>query len=396
MDRPKRRLAARAAEAEAPGEALLGLVADAMRRRASAVHIEATEGRLAVRLRVGGVLRKAVRLREDPAWFMAHVRAVSGLCAESRDLPQEGSFAAPGAAHGVPGEIAVAALPVAGGDRIVLHLAQGDDHRARFEDLGMTPAMADLYARALSRREGLILIAGTGGSGRSTTLKAGVAQLAGGGREIVGAAGWSKRPSPHVREIDGAVSARRGPAAVLSAMLRQDPDVVLPGTVAAPEIAGQAVAAARDGRLVIATVDAPDAVQAIVRLKALKADPFGLASALRLVVAQHLVARLCACRKPVQTSGSAASLLGFDSGAVTFAPRGCQDCAGSGFAGRTGVFESVEPDDALRRLIMNGGDAAVIASIAFRGAPNLGAAARALVRSGVTTAAEAIRLSRGG
>jgi general secretion pathway protein E len=392
MDRPKRRLAARAAEAEAPGEALLAIVADAVRRRASAVHIEAGEDRLTARLRVGGVLRKAVRIREHPAEFMAHVRAVAGLCAEARDLPQEGAFAAAGA----PGEIGVAALPVLGGDRIVLHLASNDDHRLRFEDHGMTPAMADLYARALSRREGLILIAGGAGSGRSTTLKAGVAQLAGGGREIVGAAGWSKRPSPHVREVEGAVWARRGPAAVLSAMLRQDPDVVLTGTVATPEIAARAVSAARDGRLVIATVDAPDAVQAIVRMKALKADSFGLATALRLVVAQRLVARLCACRRPVQTSGSAASLLGFDSGAVTFAPRGCADCAGSGFAGRTGVFEAVEPDDALRRLIMNGGDAAVIASIAFRGAPNLGAAARALVRSGVTTAAEAIRLSRGG
>jgi general secretion pathway protein E len=392
MDRPKRRLQARAAEAEAPRPALLAIVEDAVRRRATAVHIEAAGERLTARLRVGGVLRKPVRIREDAAGFMAHLRTVAGLWTETRDLPQEGSFAI-GAA---PAEVGVAALPMAGGDRIVLHLPQDDDYRARFEALGMTAAMADLYARALSEREGLILIAGCGGSGRSATLRAGVAELARGGREIVAAAGWSKRPSPHVREVHAAVGERRGPAALLSAMLRQDPDVLLPGTIAAPEIAAQTVSAARDGRLVIATVDAPDAVQAILRIKALKSESFALASALRLVVAQHLVAKLCACRRPVQTSGSAASLLGFDSGAVTFAPRGCPDCAGSGFAGRTGVFEAIEPDDALRRLIMNGGDAAVIASIAFRGAPNLGAAARALVRAGVTTAAEAIRLSRGG
>jgi general secretion pathway protein E len=392
MDQTKLRPPARAAEAEAPLEALRAIVADAVRRRASAVHIEASAGRLTARFRIGGVLRKAIRIREDPAAFMAHVRSLAGLFAAGGDMPQDGSFALESGAA----EIDVAALPIAGGERIVLHLRPAEDHRSRFEEIGMSAEHAELYARALARRDGLILLAGRSGSGRSTTLNAGVAQIGAGGREILAAAGWSKRPSPLVGEVDAAVCRRRGPAAVLAAMLRQDADVLLPGTIDTPELTAQAVAAARDGRLVVATVDAPDAVQAIVRLKALKAEPFALASALRLVVAQHLVARLCTCRKPVQTSGSEASLLGFDSGTVTFAPRGCGDCAGSGFAGRTGVFEAIEPDDALRRLIMNGGDAAVIASIAFRGAPNLGAAARALVRSGVTTAAEAIRLSRGG
>jgi general secretion pathway protein E len=391
MDRSKRRHAPGAAEADAPGETLLAILADAVRRRASAVHLEASGGRVTMRLRIGGVLRKASRVREEPAAFMAHVRAVAGLLPDSGDLPQDGAFALPGAGP----EIGVASLPMAGGDRIVLHLRGDGDRQAGFEDLGMAPELAARYASALSRREGLILIAGRGGSGRSTTLRAGVAQLADQAREIVAAPGWSKRPSPHVREVDAAVATRRSPAALLSAMLRQDPDVLLPGIIATPETAALATAAARDGRLVVATVDAPDAVHAIVRLKALT-EPFGFASALRLVLAQHLVAKLCACRKPVQTSGSAASLLGFDSGTVTFAPRGCADCGESGYAGRTGVFEAIEPDDALRRLIMNGGDAAVIASIAFRSAPNLGAAARALVRAGVTTPAEAIRLSRGG
>ena len=388
----KRRAATGTADASTPGEPLRTMVDEAVRRGASAVHVEASEERVTARLRVGGVLRKTIRICEAPVPFMANLRTVAGLPLEAGDMPRDGSFTAGAAGT----EIDVAALPMAGADRIVLHLRREDGHRARFEAIGMPAELADLYASALSRREGLILLAGRSGSGRSTTLKAGVGQLAPGGRNIVATAGWSKRPSPHVREVDAALSLRRGPAAVLAAILRQDPDVVLPGTLATQEVAALAVAAARDGKLVVAQVDAPDAVQAILRLKAMKADPFALASALQLVIAQHLVAKLCGCRKPVQTSGSAASLLGFDSGAVTFAPRGCGDCAGSGFAGRTGVFEAIEPDDSLRRLIMNGGDAAVIASIAFRSAPNLGAAARALVRAGVTTATEAIRLSRGG
>src|SRR3546814_410667 len=127
----------------------------------------------------------------------------------------------------------------------------------------------------------------------------------------------------------------------------------------------------------------------------MKIEPFLLASTLRAVIAQRLVRRLCPhCREPVQASGSVSALLGFDPGAVIYEARGCGECGNSGFKGRIGVFEAVRIDDAIRRLINAGGDEAVIASHAFRNAPNLGSAARVLVREGVTTAEEAVRISR--
>ncbi|HEY1144996.1 MAG TPA: ATPase, T2SS/T4P/T4SS family, partial [Allosphingosinicella sp.] len=161
------------------------------------------------------------------------------------------------------------------------------------------------------------------------------------------------------------------------------------------ETADIAVQASLTGHLVLSTVHTNDAVGAITRMRDMKIEPFLLASTLRAVIAQRLVRRLCpSCREPVQASGSVSALLGFDSGTVIYEARGCPDCGNTGYKGRIGVFEAVRIDDAIRRLINSGGDEAVIASHAFRHAPNLGSAARALVREGVTTAEEAVRISR--
>ena len=127
----------------------------------------------------------------------------------------------------------------------------------------------------------------------------------------------------------------------------------------------------------------------------MKVEPFLLASTLRAVIAQRLVRKLCEhCRTPIQADGSLASLLGFDNGTVVYRETGCEQCNHTGFQGRIGVFEAIRIDDSLRKLINDGGDEAAITAHAFRKQPHLGAAARALVRDGLTTPEEAIRISR--
>ncbi len=164
--------------------------------------------------------------------------------------------------------------------------------------------------------------------------------------------------------------------------MRQDADVILAGAITDRQTAAASVRAAEAGHLVLATLEARDAVDAILRLRALRVEAFQLASTLHAVIAQRLARRLCrACREPVQAGGSTCALLGFDPGAVVYAPVGCDSCEG-GFAGEAGVFEAILPDAALRRLINDGGDGAIIARHAFVNAPNLGSAARALVREG--------------
>ena len=161
------------------------------------------------------------------------------------------------------------------------------------------------------------------------------------------------------------------------------------------ETAEIAVQASLTGHLVLSTVHTNDAVGAITRMRDMKIEPFLLASTLRAVVAQRLVRRLCPdCRRPVQAQGSVSALLGFDPGTIVYEPVGCDHCSHTGFKGRIGVFEAIRIDDTIRRLINDGGDEAIIARHAFINAPNLGSAARQLVREGLTTPEEAVRISR--
>jgi general secretion pathway protein E len=167
------------------------------------------------------------------------------------------------------------------------------------------------------------------------------------------------------------------------------------GEIRDRETADIAVQASLTGHLVLSTVHTNDAVGAITRMRDMKIEPFLLASTLRAVIAQRLVRRLCpTCREPAQATSSVSALLGFDSGTIIYEARGCPECSNSGYKGRIGVFEAVRVDETIRRLINAGGDEAVIANHAFRNSPNLGFAARALVREGVTTAEEAVRVSR--
>jgi general secretion pathway protein E len=127
----------------------------------------------------------------------------------------------------------------------------------------------------------------------------------------------------------------------------------------------------------------------------MKVEPFLIASTVRAVLAQRLVRRLCPeCRQPVEASGSLASLLGLQAGTIVYEPKGCPVCSGSGYKGRIGLFEAVRIDDEIRRLINQGADEAAIAAQAFRANDTLTEAARALVRDGVTSPEEAVRVSR--
>jgi type II secretory ATPase GspE/PulE/Tfp pilus assembly ATPase PilB-like protein len=161
---------------------------------------------------------------------------------------------------------------------------------------------------------------------------------------------------------------------------------------------GPAVNAAVDAAergLALATLDCGDAVSAILALRRLAGDRFAFAAALRLVIAQRVAPGLCgACRRPVQAFGSTAALLGMDPGAILWSAPGCEGCGGSGQGPEIGVFEGVEVDAPMRRLIYDGADAPLLARHAFLAAPNLASAARTLAREGILAAEEAVRVSR--
>jgi len=380
---------------DAPAIRLInGIIADAVRQGVSDIHIEPYESGLVVRMRIDGVLREVLKMPPHVApVVVSRIKVMARLDIAERRVPQDGRIGL--SLGGKTLDVRVSTLPSRAGERVVLRLLDKDNAGIDFDLLGLSGTADEILRAALAEPNGIILVTGPTGSGKTTTLYAALARLNDGSRNILTV------EDPVEYAVDGVGQTQVNPkvgltfAAGLRAILRQDPDVVMVGEIRDRETADIAVQASLTGHLVLSTVHTNDAIGAITRLRDMKIEPFLIASSLRAVVAQRLVRRLCAqCRTPVQAEGSVASLLGFDPGTVVYRATGCPACNGSGYRGRIGVFEALAVDDTIRRLINDGGDEAIIARHAFLHGPTLGSAARALVRSGDTTPEEAIRISR--
>lgn len=380
---------------DAPAIRLInGIIADAARNGVSDIHIEPYETGLVVRMRIDGVLRETLRMPPHVApVVVSRIKVMARLDIAERRLPQDGRMGL--SLGGKLLDVRVSTLPSRAGERVVLRILDKANAGIDLDVLGMSRSMNTILRGAIGEPNGIILVTGPTGSGKTTTLYAALRLLNDGTRNILTV------EDPIEYAIDGVgqtqVNAKVGLsfATGLRAILRQDPDVVMIGEIRDRETAEIAVQASLTGHLVLSTVHTNDAVGAITRMRDMKIEPFLLASTLRAVIAQRLVRRLCPdCRRPVQAQGSVSALLGFDPGAIVYEPVGCEHCNHTGFKGRIGVFEAIRIDDTIRRLINDGGDEAIIARHAFINAPNLGSAARQLVRDGMTTPEEAVRVSR--
>lgn len=377
--------AARAAMAGS-GEALHSLLSEAARRRASHVHVEPSDAGAGIALRIGGQIADGGMLSPE---------AFGALVAEtvaSADLDPGSGQAQHGSLQGAGSGATVAILPVAAGLSLTLKLDTGERRDRRLEALGMRPALVAALRPALGKG-GLVLVAGPPESGRSTTLRALLDHMAGKARRLMTAEQSAGPAVPGATQVEATADCSM--ADIVRAAVRHDVDVVMVDMLHDRVSAAAAVEAAQAGLLVLAAVPAADAVGAIRQMREWRIEPFHLASTLNAVLAQRLVLRLCPeCCEPVQAQGSVSALLGFDRGAIVHAPGGCAACDHSGYAGQIAVFEAIHADPAMRRLINDGGDESILARHAYLSAPNLGSAARALVREGITTPDEAVRLSR--
>ncbi|HTG38260.1 ATPase, T2SS/T4P/T4SS family [Sphingomonas sp.] len=353
------------------GTAIEALAADAAAQGASDIHLDFDPDAVRVRLRVDGRLRAWVPARlqpdrlRDAAWEVVDTGADRLL------------------------DWRVAAY--ADGEHLALRLRADRAGMAsdKLTDLGMAAAQARLMVRSLERPGGAVVVAGRSGSGRRSTIASWIAgeartlSIVAIGIEVPGALAIAVAPQLPMR-------------ATIERALMLDPDILVLGDVPDRESAAVAFQVAAGGCRVLLRLDAPDAVAAIDRLRALGVDRLALASHLIAVTAQRLADRLCPrCRQPVQASNAVAALLGFDPGAVIYESTGCGDCRGTGVIGRIGVFEGVAVDSAVARLINDGADAALLTRHLFLNAPRLDSAARSMVREGLIGATEAVRLSRG-
>jgi general secretion pathway protein E len=371
-----------------------GIIAEGVRQGASDIHIEPYETGLVVRMRIDGVLVEKLRMPPHVAGVVVNrVKVMARLDIAERRIPQDGRISL--TLGGKLIDVRVSTLPNRAQERVVLRILDKEAAGISLDLLGMADSAHEILTDALREPNGIILVTGPTGSGKTTTLYAGLKTLNDGSRNIL----TVEDPVEYAIEGIGQtqVNAKVGLtfAAGLRAILRQDPDVVMVGEIRDRETADIAVQASLTGHLVLSTVHTNDAVGAITRMRDMKVEPFLLASTLRAVIAQRLVRRLCPeCRTPIQAEGSLASLLGFDIGTVVFRETGCEACNHTGFQGRIGVFEAIRVDDTIRKLINDGGSEAAISAYAFLKRPNLGSAARRLVREGLTTAEEGIRISR--
>ena len=373
-----------------------GLIAEAARQGVSDIHIEPYETALIVRMRADGQLAERHRLPANvAAMVVSRIKVMARLDIAERRLPQDGRIGL--TLGGKSLDVRVSTLPSRGGERVVLRLLDKDNAGINLEALGMPPVIERMFTGALGEPNGIVLITGPTGSGKTTSLYAGLRLLNDGSRNILTV------EDPVEYAMDGVGQTQVNPkvgltfANGLRAILRQDPDTVMVGEIRDSETAQIAIQAALTGHLVLSSVHTNDAAGAITRLRDMGIEPFLLASTLRCVIAQRLVRRLCdACAEPRLLDAAAARLLEIAPGTIARTACGCPACGGTGFRGRIGVFEAIRITEPIRAAILNGGDEAAIAAAAFAETPSLAAAARALVIAGTTTAEDAVRVMRGG
>jgi len=324
---------------------------------------------------------------------VSRIKVMARLDIAERRVPQDGRIGL--TLGGKLLDVRVSTLPSRAGERVVLRILDKDNAGIDLTMLGMKPATLAMLTHALTEPNGIILVTGPTGSGKTTTLYAALRLLNDGSRNILTV------EDPVEYAIEGVGQTQVNPkvgltfAAGLRAILRQDPDVVMVGEIRDRETAEIAVQASLTGHLVLSTVHTNDAIGAITRMRDMKVEPFLLASTLRAVIAQRLVRRLCAhCRRAVEAPPSVTAMLGLKKGAIVYEPVGCEQCSGSGFKGRIGVFEAVRIDEPIRRMINDGGDELAIVKHAFAHTDDLATTARALVLAGETTPEEAVRVSR--
>ncbi len=374
-----------------------GLIAQAAKFRASDIHVEPFETRLSIRLRIDGVLQEVLSLAAKVTpLLVSRIKVMARLDIAEKRVPQDGRMSL--SIGGKTLDIRVSTLPARHGERVVMRLLDKDQSHFDIAALGMGSETLGRFRKALAEPNGVILVTGPTGSGKTTTLYAGLNLLNDRTRNIL----TVEDPVEYALEGVGQtqVNSKVGMtfAAGLRAILRQDPDVVMVGEIRDVETAEIAVRASLTGHLVLSTVHTNDAISAITRLRDMGIEAFLLASTVKAVLAQRLVRRLCPdCRKPGEADAQERAMLGLPEKGepvVIYRPAGCANCKQTGYSGRLGLYELVTVDDTLRRMIHDDAREGDMAAVAFRNADTLARAGCHHVLAGVTSLEEVMRVCR--
>ncbi len=358
------------------------MLSEAIKEGASDIHIETFEKDLLVRFRIDGVLREVIRPnRKLSSLLVSRIKVMAQLDIAEKRVPQDGRISLLIAGRAV--DVRVSTMPSNHGERVVLRLLDKNNARLNLQQLGMTDGNRKIFAELIKKPHGIILVTGPTGSGKSTTLYAGLMDINSKDRNILTV------EDPIEYAIEGIGQMQVNPrvdmtfARGLRAILRQDPDVVMVGEIRDVETAQIAVQASLTGHLVLSTLHTNTAAGAITRLEDMGVEPFLLSSSLLAVLSQRLVRTLCDdCKTPIQEGSQECRAVG------------CDKCNYTGYRGRTGIHELLVVDETIRDLIHNGHGEQAIEKYVRTSTPSIRQDGLDKVAQGLTTREEVLRVTR--
>jgi len=374
------------------------LMSQAVKCRASDIHIEPQEKSTVVRMRVDGLLRDMVPpAKRMQAAVIARIKIIARMDIAERRLPQDGRFKMKISGKAI--DVRVSTIPTIYGEKVVMRILDASAVKHNLDALGVEPQYLEQFKDQLSSPHGIVIVTGPTGSGKSTTLYS--------------ALNYLKDPTKNITTVEDPVEYRLAGinqiqvkqeidldfARCLRAILRQDPDIVLIGEIRDKETVEIAIKASLTGHLVLSTFHTNDAPSAISRLLYMGIERYLLASALNLVLAQRLVRRICVhCKEPVSLSKKVIERMGLDSQrgkeAVFYHGKGCPACGGTGYLGRLPIFEFLPVDnDISERIIASNTESQIREAARQKGYGGLLESGVGKVLQGLTTAEEVIRIA---
>jgi type II secretory ATPase GspE/PulE/Tfp pilus assembly ATPase PilB-like protein len=344
---------------DAPVVRLVNLMlAEAIDSRASDIHVEPTRERIVVRYRIDGMLHEEMRPPKHLQMaIVSRIKVLADLDIATRLLPQDGRLTVHLPDREV--DIRVSTLPTAHGEKVVMRLFDKSAFNRTTANLGLEGAPLAQFARAIRQPWGMVLISGPTGSGKTTTLYAALNEIKSAHRNLVTVEDPIEYHIDGVNQVHANAKVGLSFARALRSILRQDPDVIMIGEIRDAETADIAVKSALTGHLVFSTVHANDTASTVTRLIDMGVPRYLVGSAVSLVIAQRLVRRVCErCREPYTPGLEDLASLGDDAGLLQgrqlLRGRGCLACKQTGYHGRSAVFEVMDLNRALRRMVLDG------------------------------------------
>ncbi len=372
------------------------ILSEAVRLRASDIHIEPYHKELKIRYRVDGVLYNSLTpSRSLHSAIVSRIKVMAKMNIAEKRLPQDGRIRLRVAERDF--DIRVSTLPTSFGERVVLRLLDKTSVLLGLEEVGLLPEQMELFERLISAPNGIILVTGPTGSGKTTTLYAALNRINSPDKNIITIEDPVEYQLAGIGQIQ--VNSKIGLtfARGLRSIVRQDPDVILVGEIRDTETAEISIHAALTGHLVFSTLHTNDAAGAITRLIDMGVEPFLVSSSVNAILAQRLVRVICPrCKEGYRPNARTIRELGIsqEEDIVLYRGRGCDSCLQTGFRGRTGIFEFLVMDDTLRGLMMQTSDSTTLRKAAMeRGMKTLREDGVRKIRAGITTVEEVLRVT---